>query len=244
MADFSLGAKAIKHTISPASPILRAALTSPAIAAVKIPPRLILPTIPPAPVAPAPPPPAPTPPPAPVAALPTLPPVPDENPFNHLPFPAPGDRIRADDFRQLSLCLQLLQASTQLSAALFGQTVAAARPFLAAQGRVLSRIMSVFGSVLEDASDTSFDRRIIMMVLPVVIGEPEVQVIVSEAVETRRLAPELRGNSYAAAEGALRASIGQGTISASPTRVPQVTNISLADAIASIGAPFTTRTPL
>jgi hypothetical protein len=176
--------------------------------------------------------------------LPTLPPVPDENPFNHLPFPAPGDRIRADDFRQLSLCLQLLQASTQLSAALFGQSVAAARPFLAAQGRVLSRIMSVFGTVLEDASDVSFDQRIIMMVLPVVIGEPEVQVIVSEEIETRRLSPSLVGFNYEAAANALRSSVGQGTIAASPTRVPNVTNTSLADAIASLGAPTSTRRPL
>jgi hypothetical protein len=246
MADFSLSSKTLR-AVAPSS-IAKAALsTSPVIAATKIPGRITLPTIPLPPPTQAPPPtptPVPVPPPAPVAALPTLPPVPDENPFNHLPFPAPGDRIRADDFRQLSLCLQLVQASTQLSAALFGQTVAAARPFLAAQGRVLARIMSVFGSVLDDPSDTSFDQRVIMMVLPVVIGEPEVQVIVSEAVETRRLAPDLRSNNYAAAEAALRASIGQGTIAASPTRVPSVTNITLADAIASVGGQSTTRRPL
>jgi len=241
MAD-RLSTTALRATLSPAA--LRAAITpSPAIGAIRIPPRVVLPPIVPLPPSPAPPSPAPTPPaPAPpVAVLPVLPPVPDENPFNHLPFPAPGDRIRADDFRQLSSCLQLIQASTQLSAALFGQTVAAARPFLAAQGRVLSRILSVFGTVLEDATNTSFDQRVIMMVLPVVIGEPEVQVIVSEEVETRRLTPNLVDLNYAAADGALRASIGQGTVAASPTRVPNVTGIALADAIASLGAPSTRR---
>ena len=202
------------------------------------PPRVTFPFPPPAPPQPTPavPPPAP---PVPVpspAALPTLPPIPAENPFNHLPFPAPGDRIRADDFRQLSLCLQLLQAASQLSAALFGQTLAAARPFLAAQGRTLTRVMTVFGAVLDDPNDTSLDARPVLQVLPVIIGEPEVQVIVSEAVETRRLSPNLVGFNFDDANRALRASVGQGTVAAAPTRVPSLTDLTLgaaADAIAT-----------
>jgi len=187
------------------------------------------PFTPPAPPPPAPPPPLPIPP-APPQALPTLPRVPDDNPFNHLPFPTPGDRVRSDDFRQLSLCLQLVQASSQLSAALFGQTLSAARPFLQAQGRVLARVMTVFGTVLEDPNDTTLDERRIMQVLPVIIGEPEVQVIVSEAVETRRLSPSLIGLRYPAATGALSASIGQGTIAAAPIRAPELLGRSLGEA--------------
>jgi hypothetical protein len=190
------------------------------------PPRFLAPTPPVAP--PAPPPPAVAP--VPAAALPTLPPVPDDNPFNHLPFPAPGDRIRAEDFRQLSLCLQLVQATSLLSAALFGQTLSAARPFLAAQGRTLTRIMTVFGTVLDDPNNTSLDQRPIIQVLPVIIGEPEVQVIVSEAVETRRLSPSLVGFNYETAARTLSSSIGQGAIAAAPTRVPSLTDIALGDA--------------
>jgi len=191
--------------------------------------RDLVPFTPPAPPPPAPPPPLPIPP-APPQALPTLPRVPDDNPFNHLPFPTPGDRVRSDDFRQLSLCLQLVQASSQLSAALFGQTLSAARPFLQAQGRVLARVMTVFGNVLEDPNDTTLDERRIMQVLPVVIGEPEVQVIVSEAVETRRLSPSLIGLRYPAATSALSASIGQGTIAAAPIRAPELLGRSLGEA--------------
>ncbi|MGQ0641888.1 MAG: hypothetical protein ACT4P6_14150 [Gemmatimonadaceae bacterium] len=168
-------------------------------------------------------------PPPPPQVLPTLPRVPDENPFNHLPFPTPGERIRSDDFRQLSLCLQLIQATTQLSAALFGHTLSAARPFLAAQGRVLARTMTVFGTVLDDPNDTSLDDRRIMQVLPVIIGEPEVQVIVSEAVETRRLSPSLLGLRYNAAASALSTSVGQGTVPATPVRAPELMGRTLGE---------------
>jgi len=184
---------------------------------------------PPLPAPPAPPPLAVPPPAAPPVALPTLPRVPDDNPFNHLPFPTPGERIRSDDFRQLSLCLQLVQATSQLAAALFGQTLAAARPFLQAQGRVLARVMTVFGTVLDDPNDTRLDDRRIMQVLPVVIGEPEVQVIVSEAVETRRLSPSLMGLKYADAASALSASIGQGITAATPVRAPSLVGHTLGD---------------
>jgi hypothetical protein len=163
----------------------------------------------------------------PVAAVPSLPRVPDDNPFNHLPFPTPGERIRSDDFRQLSSCLQLIQASTQLAAGLFGETLAAARPFLEAQGRVLARVMTVFGTVLQHPNETTLDDRRIMMVLPVVIGEPEVQVIVSEAVETRRLSPSLIGLRYPDATSALSASIGQGTIATAPVRAPTLVGNTL-----------------
>lgn len=224
MADFKIGATTLRKRLQltpSAMSKLTAAAVRPALSA-----GLLTPLRPPLAT-----PPAPTPPPA-VAqpVLPTLPPVPDENPFNHLPFPAPGDRIRADDFRQLSSCLQLVQASAQLSAALVGHTLAAARPFLAAQGRVLSRVMTVFGSVLEDVNDLSLDHRRIVQVLPVIIGEPEVQAIVTEAVETRRLTPSLVGFHYEDASRTFSGSVGQGTIAAAPARVPSLADLSLAEA--------------
>jgi hypothetical protein len=162
--------------------------------------------------------------------MPTLPAVPTENPFNHLPRPSPGDRIRAEDFRQLSSCLELVHDATLLSAALFGHTLAEARPFIAGQGRSIAGVLSVFGAVLSAANDQSLDQRRIVQVLPVVLGEPEVHVVVTEAVETRRLSPSLVGLAYPAVVEQLRGSLGQGTTPSVRITAPSLVNLSLSDA--------------
>jgi hypothetical protein len=194
-------------------------------------PAIVAPT--PTPVAP---PPAPPPPPVAQAVVPTLPVVPTENPFNHLPRPSPGDRIRAEDFRQLSSCLELVHDATLLSAALFGHTLAEARPFIAAQGRSIAGVLSVFGAVLSAENDPSLDQRRVVQVLPVVLGEAGVHVVVTEAVETRRLSPTLMGLNYAAVVDQLRGSLGQGTTPTVRIAAPSLVNLTLsaaANAVAS-----------
>jgi len=180
-------------------------------------------------------PPAPSPP-TPQAVIPTLPPVPTENPFNHLPRPSPGDRIRAEDFRQLSSCLELVHDATLLSAALFGHTLAEARPFIAAQGRSIVGVLSVFGAVLSAANDPSLDQRRVVQVLPVVLGEAGVHIVVTEAVDTRRLSPTLMGLNYSAVVEQLRGSLGQGTTPNVRIAAPSLVNLSLSAAANTVAS--------
>ena len=187
--------------------------------------------------------PMPAPAPAPAPVVPMLPAVPDENPFNHLPRPSPGDRIRADDFRQLSSCLELVHDSALLSAAVFGFTLAEARSFITSQGRAIAGVLSVFGAVLNDGSDPSLDQRRVVQVLPVVLGEPEVHVVVTEAVETRRLTPTLAGLSYRTAVDQVRGSLGQGTVPAVAMRAPSLVDLSLAAAVNAVTASNTRSIP-
>ncbi len=192
-------------------------------------PPIVLPTAPQPAPAPAPPPqPAP---PAPTAAAPVLPPVPDENPFAGLPFPSPGDRIRAEDFRRISTCLSLIHDATLLSAALFGRTLAEARPFLAAQNRRLAQVMTVLGAVLETVDDTRFDGHRVFQVIPMTLGEPDVHVVVTEAIETQRLTPDLTtAANYDAASAMLRATVGPGPRPSTPVAVPSLVGRTLEEA--------------
>jgi len=147
-------------------------------------------------------PPAATPP----VVLPVAPPTSD-NPFNELPYPSPGDRIKAEDFRRLSQSLAVLQQMTVLSAALFGHTLGEARLALAAQQFVVERVLTVFGREVP-GGDASLDSRTIVQVMPVALGERGLLVVVAEAVETRRLAPNLIGRTYGEARDLLRATVG------------------------------------
>src|SRR5947208_15503923 len=61
--------------------------------------------------------PAPAPPPAPIPVV--VPPAPGSNPFDQLPFPAPGERIKADDFKTLSQALKIIADIAALTANLF-----------------------------------------------------------------------------------------------------------------------------
>jgi hypothetical protein len=188
------------------------------------PPALVLP-IPPQPAA------APAPAPQPAPPAPVLPPVPDENPFAGLPFPSPGDRIRAEDFRRISTCLSLIHDATLLSAALFGRTLAEARPFLAAQNRRLARVMTVLGSVLENVDDTRLDGHRVFQVIPMTLGEPDVHVVVTEAIETQRLTPDLTtAPNYEAASAMLRATVGPGPRPGTSITAPSLVGRTLDEA--------------
>lgn len=180
------------------------------------------------------PPPAPTqpgvPPPTPSRPLPAVPVAPANNPFKDLPFPSPGDRIRADDFKQLSQSLKVIHEASLLSGALFGRSFGEAKQVLAAQQYAVSRVMSVFGSEIDSLSDTTLDARKVVQVVPVELGERGVAVVVTEAVETRRFAPNLLGLSYREAAERLQAMLGDLTFPSAPMTVSQLVGLTLAEA--------------
>jgi hypothetical protein len=159
-----------------------------------------------------------------------------DNPFNALPHPNPGDRIRSDDFRRFSQCLEAIQQACMLSASLFGRTLADAKQVIGAQQYTIARVMSVFGAVLADG-DASLDQRSVVQVQPVAYGERAVLVVVSEAVETRRLAPNLIGLTHAEATAQLHAALGDVTFPRSNISAGQLVGRTLGDAASAVVQP-------
>ena len=175
--------------------------------------------------APAPPPVAPAPPVAPVGGT----------PFDGLPTPSPGDRIRAEDFRRITQCLQLVQQATVLSSTLFGRTLGEARTALQAQGWQLDRVLSVFGQDVA-AGGAHEDRRVVQVV-PASLGLNRVHLVVTEAVATQRLAPNLVGLSHAEAMERLRAAVGEVTMQDVAVSAPALGGLTLGDAVSAVSAP-------
>jgi hypothetical protein len=153
-----------------------------------------------------------------------------DNPLAALPFPSPGDRIKADDFKTLSRSLRLLQDAYSLSSALSGRSFGEAKLALAAQQYQVLRAMSVFGAAVDDPNDASLDQRRVLLVAPVALGTPHVLVLVSEAVDTRRFAPNLIGLSYREAAERLRALFGDADPGSVPISTPQLVGLTLAQA--------------
>jgi hypothetical protein len=181
--------------------------------------------------------PAPAPPavaPAPAAALPPPAPVvpapPADSPFAHLPFPSPGDRIKADDFKALSQSLNILYNMTVLSASLFGYTFADAKAALMGQRYAIQRVITVFGNELTNLADTSLDNRKVIQIIPAAPGDPRVMVVVTEAVDTRRFAPNLVGLTYTDAVSQIKTLLADVTITGAPPSAPQLTGLTLASA--------------
>lgn len=163
---------------------------------------------------------------------------PTANPFQSLPFPAPGDRIKADDFKKLSQSLTIIVDLAALSAQLFGQPLGSAKATLAGQGYTLARVMSVFGNEPGGPADTSFDSRRVVQVIPTVLGEKGVMVLVSEAVETRRFAPNLTAGgvsfTYNQALETVRSVLGEAGMTGLPMNSPDLLNKTLAQAARQI----------
>src|SRR5260370_5612929 len=95
-----------------------------------------------------------TPSPAPGPA-PVVPVAPGSNPFDSLPYPMAGDRIKADDFKKLSQALKIISDMTVLSGSLFGRTFADAKLAVTGQGYQIFRVMSVFGAEIDNLGDAS-----------------------------------------------------------------------------------------
>ncbi len=177
--------------------------------------------------------PAPTPPPAPappVVATPAIPAAPVVNPFASLPFRSPGDRIKAEDFNTLGKGLQLIGDAYVLSGALFGAAFGQAKALLAAQQYQIDRVLSVFGAEVSAYTDPSLDARKVLFIAPSALGERRVMLVVTEAVETRRLAPNLIGLTYREAVERQRAAIGEGTFPAVSMTTAPLVGRSLAEA--------------
>jgi len=173
--------------------------------------------------------PAPAPPPAPRPA-PAVPVAPASNPFEDLPLPSPGDRIKADDFKKLSQSLRVVYNAFMLSGALFGRSFGEAKSLLAAQQYVVTSVMSVFGSEIDNLNDSSLDARKVIQVIPAKLGERNVAIVLTEAVETRRFAPNLLGLSYREASERLRATLGDITYPVSSMPATQLVGLTLAEA--------------
>jgi len=179
------------------------------------------------------PPPAPPPPQPPTTSGPApspVPPAPVINPFASLPFRSPGDRIKADDFNALAKGLQIIGDAFVLSGALFGAPFGQAKLLLAAQQYQITRVVSVFGVELDTLDDTSLDTRKVIQAVPAVLGEKRLMVVVTEAVETRRFAPNLLGLTYREAFERQRAVMGEGTFPSMPVTAKSLVSQSLKDA--------------
>jgi hypothetical protein len=159
-----------------------------------------------------------------------VPTAPGDNPFKDLPFPSPGDRIKADDFKKLSQALKAIYDASLLCGALFGRNFGEVKLALASQGYMVQRVMSVFGAEVDNLGDASLDARKVIQVVPLELGERRVALILTEAVETRRLAPNLVGLTYNDASQRLRDTLGDMTFPSTTMAVPQLVGLSLAEA--------------
>ncbi len=189
-------------------------------------PGIRLPTSP----LPAPPRPAPQP-----GAPPVVPPAPAENSFANLPFPSPGDRIKADDFKRISQSLMLIHDAWMLSASLLGRTFAEAKQALVSQQYEIQRVMSVFGNEVAQLDDASLDGRKVIQVIPLELGTKGVAVVLTEAVETRRTVPNLMNLTYSEASERLQGILGDVSVPSNPMTTQQLVGLSLDQAKAVTG---------
>jgi len=182
--------------------------------------------------------PPPAPPPAPATApAPTtapipvvVPPAPGSNPFDHLPFPSPGERIKADDFKALSQALKIIADMAALTASLFGHTFGEVKLAVTTQGYQIARVMSVFGAEIEHLDDASLDSRKVIQVLPTELGTRAVILVVTEAVDTRKFAPNLIGLTYSEAQDRIRAIVGEVPQTGAPLNALSLVGLTLAQA--------------
>ena len=159
---------------------------------------------------------------------------PARDPFQTLPFPNPGDRIRADDFKTLSRSIQVVSDAFALTGSLFGRSLAQATAVLEANKYKISRVMTVFGAELAKTDDPSADNRKVIQVMPVELGGSSVVVVVTEAVETRRFAPNLIGLTYEDASEKLRNIMGDMSFPSVAVNASDLVGMTLSQAQAEI----------
>src|SRR5207248_1373999 len=92
------------------------------------------------------------------------------------------------------------------------------------------RVMSVFGNELTNLADTSLDSRKVIQAMPIAPGDPRVALVVTEAVDTRRLAPNLIGMTYKDAVSRLQSLLADVPITGAPPSAPQLVGLTLTDA--------------
>jgi hypothetical protein len=163
-----------------------------------------------------------------------VPPAPGANPFDHLPFPSPGERIKADDFRALSQALKIITDMAALTANLFGHTFGEVKLAMTTQGYQIARVMSVFGAEIAHLDDASLDSRKVIQVLPTQLGTRAVIVVVTEAVDTRKFTPSLIGLTYPEAQDRIRAIVGETPPVGAPPNALSLVGLTLAQAESAI----------
>ena len=173
--------------------------------------------------------PAPPPQPAPPPPTPAPPQAPAADAFADLPFPSPGDRIKAEDFRKLSQGLRTVAVAYAIAGAAFGQPFAAVRTALAAQGYEVERVVAAGGAELA-AGDTSLDTRTVLHVAPLALGQKRVGVVVTESGEARRQMPSIVGMSYRQAQALIQQQLGDLTAQGGSMTVPALTGRTLSEA--------------
>jgi hypothetical protein len=173
--------------------------------------------------------PAPPSPPAPAPPAPAPPQAPAADPFAELPFPSPGDRIKAEDFRRLSQGLRTIADAYALAGAAFGQPLGAVRTALAAQGYEVARVVASGGAELA-AGDTSLDARKVLHVAPLALGQRRVGVVVAEPAEARRQMPNVVGMTYRQAQALIQQQLGDLAAQGGPVTVPTLTGRTLSEA--------------
>ncbi len=214
MAENKLSMESMKGTIASFNPFFTSTLVVPKMPIVPFPQATPVPNPPPSP-----PPPVPS---APAGSV--------NSPFLELPFPSPGDRIKSDDIKKISQCLRILYDSFILSSMLQSHTFNEARLALKAQQYQIQRVITVFGTVLDNPDDGALDNRKVLQVIPVELGQRQVTVVVTEAVETRRFAPNLSSLTYREATERVKllvGDIGKGMPSRS---VPSIAGLTLGQA--------------
>lgn len=154
---------------------------------------------------------------------------PSTNPLDELPFPSPGDPILAEHFRAISESLLLIRDALSLSGVLFGNTFEQVKRALVSQGYEIVRVMSVFGTEIDNLNEPTLDDRKVIHVGPVEVGEPEVMVVVTEVSETGRVTPNLVGLTYEEAQARVRTVLGD-VPGAGPVEVPNLIGLTLHEA--------------
>jgi hypothetical protein len=144
-------------------------------------------------------------------------------------MPSPGDRIKSEDFKKLSQSLRIISDTFTLCAALFGRPFGEAKQVLAAEQYVVQKVMSVFGTQI-DSSDSSLDGRLIVQVVPLNLGERNVALVLTEAVDSQRVAPNLLGLTYREAANQIRTTLGDITFPVSSMPAAPLVGLTLAHA--------------
>jgi hypothetical protein len=154
------------------------------------------------------------------------------NPFNNLPQPNAGDRIKSSDFQQLSKCLEIIYDAYAFSASFFGRDFGEAKLALTSQQYVIHGAMTVFGTEITDLNDESLDTRKVIQVIPSELGGIGVVVVLTEAIETRRLTPNFveKPHTYMDALETIRTIVGDATFPSASISAPDLKGFTLKQA--------------
>lgn len=156
-----------------------------------------------------------------------VPTAPGVNPFKDLPFPSPGERIKSDDFKKLSQSLNIIHDIYSLSSAMCGQDFGEVKLVLLSQQYEIEKIMTVFGAEIDNLESETLDNRKVLQIMPIELGEKQVAIILCEAVESKRLTPDLKKETYMSSLTKLHSILADVTYPIDKFTIPDLTNSTL-----------------